>query len=940
MKKILHRAAWLSAVLLILMPGAFLAVHGEAGRDLPPVEKFQTPEGFEVEVAATPAQTGSVVNMTFDSRGRPVLAREKEGIFVLEDRDQDGRFETFLTFTDQVRNSHGLCFVGHDLYAVGEGPQGTALYRIVDHDGDTQGDRVELVGKFQGNIGEHGPHALKIGPEGLLYVVIGNHAGIRATPHPLSPHRNYQENILLPRYFDPSGHARQIRAPGGTIFRVDFEGRNWELFAGGFRNQYDAAFNLAGELFTFDADMEWDLGLPWFRPVRTHHVVPGGEYGWRSGTGKWPDYFIDSLPSMTDVGRGSPVGVEFYHHYVYPEKYHGAFLLGDWSRGRILAGFLERSGATYKEMQEDLVVGQPINITDLEVGPDGFVYYTTGGRNTQGGLYRIAYRGPDGNRKVPQQGLEGALHQPQPRSAWGRARLAQMKSRLGPRWGEGLLAKVTDEAADPVLRIRALELLQVYGPAPPEGLLVKWAEDSAVEVRAAATYYLGLHPTSGSRSVLLKKLQDSDAFVQRRACEALVRTGINRTMKLEDSFIETLWPLLGHSSRWVRYAARELIERTERNFWKDRALTEKDPVAAVEGLLGLVETVDGTWDMDQIMEREVALLRSGLSDQDLLRFLRVLQLSFVHDRGIQRLKITDAIGQSLLDRFPSGNWRVNREIARILTYFETPGIVGKLLEAIAAEEGNREQQIFYAYCLQTISNGWTADQKDAFIGWFEKTQKENWRGGYSFKGFLEKMWNTWLQLLPDNEKEKAMARLPQLSPMVAGAGKKRIPTFRREGWSQRLSEQELTEFLLWDPMAYKGSPPQGKMAYQKAFCDRCHRFGEMGMEAGPDLTTVGGRFSRQDLIEAIVFPSRTVSDLWQAVEVTTRDGKSYLGTLTSEDGRNVTLQQMDGSRIQVPKADIVNRDVSEKSPMPEGLLNALTPEEVWDLFAFLEDRSN
>ena len=138
---------------------------------------------------------------------------------------------------------------------------------------------------------------------------------------------------------------------------MDFEGRNWELFAGGFRNQYDAAFNLAGELFTFDADMEWDLGLPWFRPVRTHHVVPGGEYGWRSGTGKWPDYFIDSLPSMTDVGRGSPVGVEFYHHYVYPEKYRGALLLGDWSRGRILAGLLERSGATYKEIQEDLAVG-------------------------------------------------------------------------------------------------------------------------------------------------------------------------------------------------------------------------------------------------------------------------------------------------------------------------------------------------------------------------------------------------------------------------------------------------------------------------------------------------------------------------------------------------------------------------------------------------------
>ena len=45
---------------------------------------------------------------------------------------------------------------------------------------------------------------------------------------------------------------------------------------GGFRNAYDIAFNAHGELFTYDSDMEWDRGLPWYRPTRILHVVPGG----------------------------------------------------------------------------------------------------------------------------------------------------------------------------------------------------------------------------------------------------------------------------------------------------------------------------------------------------------------------------------------------------------------------------------------------------------------------------------------------------------------------------------------------------------------------------------------------------------------------------------------------------------------------------------------
>src|SRR5690606_33212630 len=147
----------------------------------------------------------------------------------------------------------------------------------------------------RGPIGEHGPHALIIGADGYLYWVLGNHTALTDSSSFFSPHRNYEEGNLLPYYTDPRGHAANVRAPGGTIARTPLSspGSQWELFAGGFRNAYDASFNLIGELFTLDSDMEWDINLPWYRPVRTNHIVPGGEYGWRTGSGKWPDYYLD-----------------------------------------------------------------------------------------------------------------------------------------------------------------------------------------------------------------------------------------------------------------------------------------------------------------------------------------------------------------------------------------------------------------------------------------------------------------------------------------------------------------------------------------------------------------------------------------------------------------------------------------------------------------------
>src|SRR5262249_29723805 len=153
--------------------------------------------------------------------------------------------------------------------------------------------------------------------------------------------------------------------------------------------QFDAAFSPAGELFTFDSDMEGDEGLPWYRAVRVSHVTPGSDFVWRTGAANTPNYYLDSLPPLYENGRGQPVGVEVCDHSAFPERYRGAVFLCDWSLGIIYATHLKRSGGTFKAEVEKFCTGSPLNVTDCAFGPDGALYFTMGGRGSQGGVHRI-----------------------------------------------------------------------------------------------------------------------------------------------------------------------------------------------------------------------------------------------------------------------------------------------------------------------------------------------------------------------------------------------------------------------------------------------------------------------------------------------------------------------------------------------------------------------
>ncbi len=135
----------------------------------------------------------------------------------------------------------------------------------------------------------------------------------------------------------------------------------------------------------------------------------------------------------------------------------------------------------------------------------------------------------------------------------------------------------------------------------------------------------------------------------------------------------------------------------------------------------------------------------------------------------------------------------------------------------------------------------------------------------------------------------------------------------------------------------------GQRMYAAARCIVCHRFNGEGGATGPDLSQVAGRFNLKDLCEAILEPSKVVSDQYRASVVTTDSGKIYTGRIVNEtkDALTILLDPEDSTKIaEVKKSAVEEIKPSPVSLMPEGLLKPLNDEEVLDLLAYLLSRGD
>jgi len=362
--------------------------------DLLDVSNIKVAKDFKIELVYTvPRQTeGSWVAMCIDSKGRLIVSDQNGALYRVTLPQSAGETAKTEKINLDTGFAHGLLWAFDSLYvAVDEGKQDHGVYRIRSSHGDDQLDSLELLRKVDAS-GEHGIHSLVLGPDAKsIYVVIGNNSSQTAMRSSRVPYY-WGEDQLLKRL--PTGFMDDSYAPQGYIARFDPDGKNWELIAMGLRNPFDIAFNNAGELFTHDADMEWDIGDPWYRPTRVNHIISGADFGFRTGDGKWPDYSLDSFGAVVNIGPGSPTGATFGYGAKFPAKYQDALFLADWSFGKVRAVHLTPSGASYTAEIEDFINGQPFPICDLIINPhDGSMLMVVAGRGAQSAVYRVTYVG-------------------------------------------------------------------------------------------------------------------------------------------------------------------------------------------------------------------------------------------------------------------------------------------------------------------------------------------------------------------------------------------------------------------------------------------------------------------------------------------------------------------------------------------------------------------
>jgi putative heme-binding domain-containing protein len=752
--------------------------------------------------------------------------------------------------------AHGLLYAFDSLYVmVNERPRSSrGLWRLRDTDGDDQFDEVKLLREINGS-GEHGTHSMVVSPDGKsLYFANGNFTDL---PAGMEKSRGvaWGEDHLLPRMWDARGHARGKLAPGGYIARTDPEGKTVELFAHGFRNTFDLAFDQNGELFTYDSDMEWDQGSPWYMPTRINHVVDSGDYGWRSGAGRWPAYYADSLPGVIDTGPGSPTGVIFGTGTKFPAKYQRSLFAADWTYGTLYAIHLTPDGATFRGEKEEFLSGKPLPLTDLIVNPnDGAIYFAVGGRRTQSALYRISYIG-------------------------------------------------TESTA----------------PAAPT------------------------RPTPEAEL--------------RRSLETLHAEGTDA------SAIAIAWPHLGHADRFIRFAARVAIERQPATTWSQRAFAETRPQAAIEALIALARVGDKALQPQLIAALE-KLEFAALAPELRLPLLRAWHLAFTR-MGKPDAATCERLAAKLDPLFPHTDPFVSRELVSLLIYLGSPHVVAKTVpllsvsepvgtapEELASKEllarnstygrvvANVEQsrpdrqQIAYAYALRNATVGWNSTLRVDFFSWFSRTS--SWKGGSSFDGFIQNIRTDALKTVADPAEHAALDSLskPPLPTFFAGA-------IAPKGPGRSYTVDEAVALM---PAKLSGRDfAQGKGLFAATACVVCHRFGTEGGGVGPDLTGAAGRYTMRDLLENIIEPSRVISDQYGVEQFDRHDGTVIIGRVVGEESGELLLMSnpfAPNDRTRVKTDTIKSRKPYPVSMMPPGLINALNPEELKDLVAYILSAGN
>jgi len=894
-------------------------------------------------------------NRDYESRGTGFSGSGDSRILILEDTDRDGVADSRKVFLEGIPFPAALA-VGFEGLFLGAPPH---LLFVPDRDGDDVADRdaIEIRMTGWGIRDRHETiNSLHWGPDGWLYGIEGF-----ATPSKIRK---------------PNGNDRLYR-PGDAFPEdllekegVDIDGGVWryhplkdrfEVVAHGFSNPWGIDYDAKGQLFISACVIP-----------HVFHVIPGGIYQRQGGRHFNPYVYSDIQHIVDHRHRSAHGGARVYQSDAFPEDQRGRLFMANIHEHAVLTDVLERQGSGFVARHGDDFLmannAQWIGFS-IEVGPDGAVYVLDWhdadicGQDVldkdTGRIFRIT---PTASHAEDWEGRYADLNtlpdlqlaELQRRASDWHTRRARviLQHRAAERPiaadAQALLREMFEDEANPDLRLKALWALHVSGLIDRETLVEvlsdrdeyirAWAvqllcEDHAPGEEALARFATMAHRDRSPvvRKYLAAALQRIDNEARWAVAEGLVA----HSQDADDHNIpKLLWfgiePLAGEDPERALDLAGESEIPMITAFIARRAVDANalEPlVAGIERmrgarmplLQGLRAGLQGRSDVATPANWAEAYDR--LQTGETAPIAREIAQLFGDAEAMQTMlaSLADA-GTSIEVRRTAVNGLASRRREELVAYLpgllDEPALRTEAIRAVAAfEEEDLGETLLARFdgfseaekaeVLQTMASrpvyGWTLTEAlkaetidKRVIPAYIARQLRRVVGN----GFVE-VWGPIDDLALRNEAAYAKYRALLTGPALAAA----------------------------DPL-------NGRQVFRRT-CGACHMMYGEGGQVGPDITG-SNRTNLDYLLSNILNPSEEVQDAYKLVAVTTHDGRTYLGIISGESERQVTLRVVGQDAVIINRSDIESLEVTTASLMPEGLLDTLTDDEVLDLIVYLQ----
>ncbi|QJW99391.1 DUF7133 domain-containing protein [Frigoriglobus tundricola] len=990
----------------LLLLAAVPAAMPTAASDL------KLPPGFTARLYADHPLAPDIYTMTIDAAGR-VLVAGRGYVRVLVE-DGQGHAVRAVDLVDGLKDGPmGLLAEADSLYVVADG----GLKRYPGYNGRDKLKAPETLFTVK-TSGEHDAHAVRRGPDGWLYLLCGNSAGVR-------------KEII-------SGERSPVKEPiAGALLRMSPDGKSVEVVADGFRNPYSFDFNLDGEPFTYDSDNERCVGLPWFEGCRFYHIVPGGNHGWRSPqlsqTWRKPPYFPDVVPPICDTGRGSPTGVACYRHAHFPEPYRGGFFLADWTFGRIYHVPLKTVGSSHSgkhELFAEATGTSGFAPTALAVHPQtGELFVSIGGRGTRGGVYRITYdkadtdakplamarRSLDFDRERAGRWLTDASESDDART---RRTALDMIVRWWDRaaWGPKLADAVTPNMrhADALVRRAAgrvaLRLpVRLKDDSPPQTrLTLALAKANSQPEEALQTALEILRTANTTEEVQLEAVRVIQlVFGDLTATDAVGTVFEGYTLRnppKQKTADHVLWALKWQiDSVAGRYRPDHRISNLDRELARTAAALgspDENALTHVSMWLGELsrrnERAGSVRDDIHLLACWAQLSKWATRDEDGAIGATLLQLE---DRRNKEMLGADRFWPVRIDELAAALIPCHKHLAatmarspsfvrlenlRFLKYMNsedtdaTARLARRFLDAARSAPDSPFVPLIFEYLPllprteidPLLSVLWERPHlQDAVVQVLARSPRDgdhprflNGLGSLNPEivrqsaGALAKLKRPdgaellvaavkALRRFPDEKgyasvREALVALLQMSSGETIGADAKAWTAWivKRDPRAEKaLNASAGFDAAAWGKRAAsidwsRGDAGRGRLAFTKATCAACH---DGGGAIGPSLLGISKRFGRDDLLTAILQPSKDVSPRYRPTRVVTTEERAYTGIIVYEATDGVILQTGADTTVRIAGADITSKKQVEVSLMPTGLIDKLSNTEIADLLAYL-----